>query len=61
MQKVLNPTNKQINLDHTFSIARPALLNSDDIFDENKLVTDPRNFCIQTNRSVMHKAPQRID
>jgi len=45
----------------TFNVVQPALLNSDDIFGGNKPVTDPRNFCIHTNRSVVHKAPHKID
>lgn len=45
----------------TFNVAQPALLNSDEIFGGNKPVTDPRNFCIHTKRSVVHRAPHKID
>lgn len=45
----------------TFNEAQPALLNSDDILSENKFVADPKNFCIHTDRSVVHKAPNKID
>jgi len=50
----------QINI-YTFNVTQPALLNSEDILTGNKFVTDPRNFCIHTCRSDVHKAPNKID